>query len=801
MAPNQRVVVASSGRPQKGFFGAAYEELTAAENATIVRSLLIFGAGVAFLHSSLSEFLLPPHIQITSLRMVTTKRKLSNADIDAENPNAKKSNLLGYDARTPWLFDSKPSLGRRTAGNPAVQHTLPLANMVSTVQDLIDPDFDPLIAILDDEPRFLKPLPSRISSEDLEFLRFRGALSIPESGLRNELLRCYIQWVHSFMPVLNLQEFLRCVAENDPEGNISLLLFQAVMFVATAFVDFKHLQDAGYATRKSARNAFYERIRLLYSLDCEEDRIAILQTLLLMTYWSDHVNHPQRDIWDWIGICNTQAHSIGLNRDPTTSDMDPRMKRLRVRLWWSIYCRDRLIAMGLRRPTQINEGTSSVPMLRLDDFDFEPFHPAVIEIFRCRQLEDVSHQKRLATMFIEKAKLCQCIGRVLFAQYTTSQCQFGVTNRTTITLVPRQASESELARCSQTLDSWLSALPKDAQYIPASKTNFKDGEDVLLLHGAMLRMLYHATISALNRPWAYSRDQSKSRLEIAKTARSKMHDAALGITHIIQGLNQLDLTRFLPQSGITVIIPAAVAHLSNIMSNNPTVRETSLHHFQRCIHVLRGLKDLYPAADMEVANIEAAVKVQSDSVGTFLKIMEYSNVSMDQLQPPAPPLRSQTIGSNMHTLFPPEDNPQQRSESNAQRKEHRAESLQTKRDSILTSISRNEPENTNQQQQQQLPPTDDFDEHLNNFPSPQTISSFIPADLLRIDIDSFPDFAPLDTNISSVPELDVDWTDELLGGPELNPDLDLSVTGSVSLSHCGITGDLDRDLGLALDSY
>ncbi|KAH1271600.1 hypothetical protein KXW98_009192 [Aspergillus fumigatus] len=60
MAPNQRVVAARSGRPQKGFFGAAYEELTAPENATIVRSLLVFGAGVAFLHSSLSEFLLPP---------------------------------------------------------------------------------------------------------------------------------------------------------------------------------------------------------------------------------------------------------------------------------------------------------------------------------------------------------------------------------------------------------------------------------------------------------------------------------------------------------------------------------------------------------------------------------------------------------------------------------------------------------------------------------------------------------------------------------------------------------------------
>ena len=80
--PAKQVVV-SSGRPQKGFFASAYDEITHPENATVVRSLLVFGvschsdfvvylvlsevltvflvqAGVAFLHSSLGELLLPP---------------------------------------------------------------------------------------------------------------------------------------------------------------------------------------------------------------------------------------------------------------------------------------------------------------------------------------------------------------------------------------------------------------------------------------------------------------------------------------------------------------------------------------------------------------------------------------------------------------------------------------------------------------------------------------------------------------------------------------------------------------------
>lgn len=88
MAP-KRVVVQSSSRrqqQQESFLSAAYKELTSSENATIVRSVLVFGvcsflsidiiyfflferttnvptmlqAAVAFLHSSLSEFLLPP---------------------------------------------------------------------------------------------------------------------------------------------------------------------------------------------------------------------------------------------------------------------------------------------------------------------------------------------------------------------------------------------------------------------------------------------------------------------------------------------------------------------------------------------------------------------------------------------------------------------------------------------------------------------------------------------------------------------------------------------------------------------
>ncbi|KAJ5757157.1 uncharacterized protein N7511_007339 [Penicillium nucicola] len=765
----------------------------------------------------------------TSLNRADTRKRKSPSAGPGLESTPKRHSLSGYDPQAPWLYEGNPSGGSRALGTPDVKHSLPLAHMVSAVQDLIDPDFDPLTAMLDDEPRFLKPLPARIAPEDLEFLRFRGALSLPESGLRDELLRCYIQWVHSFMPVLNLQEFLRCVAENDPEGNVSILLFQAVMFVGTAFVDLKHLQDAGYSTRKSARNAFFTRLRLLYSLDCEEDRIVILQTLLLMTYWSDPENSPQRDIWDWIGVCNTQAQSIGLNKDPASGDMHVRTRRLRARLWWCLYSRDRLIAMGMRRPLQVNDGTSNVPMLSLEDFDFEPFAPSVITSFRCRQLEDVSHQKRLSIMFIEKMKLCQCIGRVLFAQYTPSQRQFGATNRTTVTLVPRQASESEFARCGQKLDSWLSTLPKDAQFIPKTKHNFRDGEDVLLLHGAMLRMLYHATSSALHRPWAAAvKDQSKTRTELCNTARIKMHDAASGITHIIQGLNQLNLTRFLPQSGVTVILPAAVAHLSNTMSENPAVRESSVYNFHRCIQVLHCLKDIYPAADQEFANIEAAIKMQSGASSTFFEVMQYN------LDAPATSLTTRKPSS--HDPIPiPQYHPLLTDQSTPKPDTPVSRDYATPNQGLGgLPTPRNSTTETTQDSSLPL-----FPNEFDQFADPSTVDNN-PFNFFSIDIDCFPEMptpatnSKLDGNNVSPTAQDenIDWTQDLFRDTDMGQfnktqsfdpvrtpqqeqeqdsfsfelqGIDETLPGthlrhqSMGDARPGITGDLDRDLGFQSD--
>lgn len=112
-------------------------------------------------------------------------------------------------------------------------------------------------------PYFIKPLPARIGPDEIAYLEKKGALTVPSIGLRNELLRAYIEFVHPYMPLLDLYDFIMIVESGSGVlGRISLILFQAVMFAGSAFVDMQHLHNAGYLSRKEARKDFFQKTRV-----------------------------------------------------------------------------------------------------------------------------------------------------------------------------------------------------------------------------------------------------------------------------------------------------------------------------------------------------------------------------------------------------------------------------------------------------------------------------------------------------------------------------------------------------------
>jgi hypothetical protein len=305
--------------------------------------------------------------------------------------------------------------------------------------------------------------------------------------------------VHPYMPLLDRRQFLETVnCEDGSKGKVGLLLFQAVMFSGSAFVPMEHLRAAGYTSRKAARKAFFIKTRLLYDFDHEQDRMLLVQALLLMSYWYETPD-DQKDTWHWMGVAISLSHTIGLHRNPENSNMDLTRQKLWKRIWWSCYMRDRLVALGMRRPTRIKTEDCDVPMLTIEDFDIDIGFDESEAFFwsaerRAKEEKDVERQKQLAVLCIEKAKLCVCISHVLTAQYSVLNTNHGSltadgSTRTTMMLLPKKLEPGceEVTKCDEELEKWNTGLPSEAIYGTPCATG---ADPVLILHKALLHLIY-----------------------------------------------------------------------------------------------------------------------------------------------------------------------------------------------------------------------------------------------------------------------------------------------------------------------
>lgn len=278
--------------------------------------------------------------------------------------------------------------------------------------------------------------------------------------------------------------------------------------------------------------------------------------------------------------------------------------------------RDRLIALGMRRPTRIKSEDFDVPMLTLDDFEIAALPDSVTCIPPdCRVARDVDMQRQLAIMCIEKARLCLCISHVLSKQYCVLNNNQGLQNdRTTMMLLPKKLDPetSEVKSCDEELQSWVKELKDEAKY-----SEELTGENALDVNRALLHMVFFTTLSALHRPQVLPSShggpasvpvKANVASDILDVSRRNVRRSASAITSIAQRLDQADLVKYLPTTGVTVLLPAIIIHLLDIKAPEEETRRASLRGFCQCMAVMGKLRDLYAAADYSTAFLEAAIR-------------------------------------------------------------------------------------------------------------------------------------------------------------------------------------------------
>ncbi|RAL66611.1 hypothetical protein DID88_006301 [Monilinia fructigena] len=196
--------------------------------------------------------------------------------------------------------------------------------------------------------------------------------------------------------------------------------------------------DANGSTTPAALT-FYKRAKALYDANYEDDRITIVQALVLMGWYWEGPEDVTKNVFYWSRVATIVAQGSGMHRSVEGSALSKADKRLWKRIWWTLFTRDRSVAVALGRPVHINTDDSDVEMVSEDDF-IEDENDQSAEF-----PQDSMHVQ----FFLQYVKLCEIMGLVLSQQYSVAS-------------KARRQNAIDLTHSDMALADWLSNCPKEA---------------------------------------------------------------------------------------------------------------------------------------------------------------------------------------------------------------------------------------------------------------------------------------------------------------------------------------------------
>ncbi|PTB69592.1 hypothetical protein BBK36DRAFT_1207064 [Trichoderma citrinoviride] len=461
-----------------------------------------------------------------------------------------------------------------------------------------------------DLPRYVRPLTS-LPPDDMEFLHAEGALSLPDSALQNALLRAFFEYVHPYVPTLDLDAFLHSIETPDGSaGQVSLLLLQAVLAAGTAHVELQHLRNGGYQTRKQARTAFLKRVRLLYKYNCELDQMVLTQSLLLITSWQD-ASDEHGKTWFWIDAAVSHAFAAGLHLEPSAHkpNLSKRKQRLRRRVWWCCFIRDRLLSLGMRRPPRIKDGDFQVAMLEEADFQPEqirsddPDHGRFEAV--CVYVKSRKKRAELARMCVAQATLCRSMSFLSSSMYVAPQHDGLLSSEKEAAAAATAAgsgsgSEQKMfTTYIRDLLEWRDGLPEGVSYRPISRSDIsRDGSASISLDRAVLHMMYYAAVLCLYRSRfvALLREAEEASAMEKEMCKIYMQHSAKRIGDISRNIYDHGLDRLLPSMAANIAVSAASVHLLELRGQlQGCATEPSYRQSRR---LMQSMHDIYAGADL-----------------------------------------------------------------------------------------------------------------------------------------------------------------------------------------------------------
>ncbi|PVI04448.1 hypothetical protein DM02DRAFT_518795, partial [Periconia macrospinosa] len=419
---------------------------------------------------------------------------------------------------------------------------------------------------LPENVRGAKARVNELDNMEIEILHQRGAFLLPPRSLCDELVDAFFRWVAPVVPVINRSRFMR--QYRDPKNPPSLLLLQAILLAGSRVCTNAQLMDSSGSTTPAAMT-FYKRAKALFDANYEDDRVTIVQSLILMGWYWEGPEDVTKNVFYWSRVGIVVAQGSGMHRSVEGSQLSKSDKRLWKRIWWTLFSRDRSVAVALGRPVAINPEDSDVEMITEDDFiEDEPDRPA-------EYAPDPVH----VHFFINYVKLCEIMGLVLSQQYSVAS-KF------------RRTNAIDLTHSDMALADWLQNCPPEVHW-ESSRHHF---------WAALLHSNYYTTLCLLHRahmpPAGSPKTNGEGVEEHAYPSRTIAYQAAAMITSIVENLRAHDELRYTPAFIVYSLFSALIMHVYQMRSSNKSIVSATEQRLQICMDALKEVSKVWLVAKM-----------------------------------------------------------------------------------------------------------------------------------------------------------------------------------------------------------
>ncbi|CZR56867.1 uncharacterized protein PAC_06756 [Phialocephala subalpina] len=386
--------------------------------------------------------------------------------------------------------------------------------------------------------RFLKVgETTTLSSNDWKFLEYNGCLSVPGSAVLDDFMKQYFLYVHPNQPILDEEAFWSLSTGHDqgPVGTewISLFVLQAMLMVSSSYVSVGTLHRIGLANARQAASIFYHRAKLLFDFGCYADTLSAAQgSLILSQHLSNDGDRRFNTIWIERAFCH--GKSSGILHYNTSRVTTRSSKKALKRLLWCSILRDRILALGTRRPLLIvpDYFESDLEPFTAEDLDDEIGHSRVY---------DAATKRLLVNLFVKQCQLATPLTDVIMVISPLNE-----------SLDPGYMSENnfsktvaKIVKCRQLLCQWYD----NAVISFPTPAGLKDSHESVTLFTNLMYIYYHSAWLALGHREVLlfeARSAAWHRAEFLHKKRRQLEESISAITEIVKELVQLNLTIYLP---------------------------------------------------------------------------------------------------------------------------------------------------------------------------------------------------------------------------------------------------------------